>query len=1835
MYRYTASRGSYRELSLQIYLSPPASSCMFRFKLMAGKYITVEGARQNNLKGVSVKIPLNKMTVVTGVSGSGKSSLVFDTIYAEGQRRYVETFSAYTRQFLDRMDKPKVDEVDGIPPAIAVDQTNPVRTSRSTVGTMTEINDYLKLLFARTAFLFCRSCGNRVQRDSPESVWDRLANHFSERENIRLMITFAVEIPKNLNKTEVAELLKRGGYERFRRQTRNSIEVVQDRVSFSEANRGRIVEDLEAAFAFGGGRLSVIEFDRSGEDSQGLRFSNDLHCPECDIHYGDPTPNMFSFNSPLGACDACKGFGRVIGIDYGLVIPDGALSLEDGAIKPWRTGSYLECKSDLLSFARPAGVPTDIPWHDLSNEYRRWIIDGDSDWAEGRWYGVKRFFAWLETKSYRMHIRVLLSRYRSYDTCPECNGTRLKSEALNWRIGKGRTIRQIMTMPLFDGFALFSNGELSDLDEAGTILVQEIRSRLHFLVDVGLGYLTLDRQSRTLSGGEVQRINLTTALGTSLVNTLFVLDEPSIGLHSRDIRRLISVLHRLRDAGNTLLVVEHDPEVIRAADNIIDLGPGPGELGGNVVFRGTLAGLIKKRSSLTSRYLRGDRSVATSQALPTSEGEPAFVVSGAGENNLKGIDVHVPLNRLVCLTGVSGSGKSTLLERTIYNGIGRLLSKPVERPGKHSGITGADEFQDVVLVDQTAIGKTARSNPVSYVGAFDGIRKVFAAEPLAKERGYTLGTFSFNSPKGQCPACSGSGFERIEMQFLSDVYIRCPECDGKRYRADILDVKVLTARDSNPYSISDVLELTVDKAHWLFFDSSDIVSRLKPLLNVGLGYLRLGQPVPTLSGGEAQRLKLAGHLATAAGSGRTLFLFDEPTTGLHFEDVSKLLSALRQLVKSGHSILIIEHNLDVIGASDWIIDLGPEGGDGGGGIVVAGPPGLVRKHKKSHTGHALELYLEHGMVAETAESKYGGPRTGKTRAITIKNAREHNLAGISLTIPRDKLTVITGVSGSGKSTLAFDILFAEGQRRYLESLNAYARQFAQPAGWPDVDGIYGVPPTVAIEQRTSRGGHKSTVGTVTEVYHYLRLLFVRLGIQYCPKCNVPIQPQTKEAILSTLLASRAGQQVSILAPLIVSRKGYYTDLARWALSKGYDFLKVDGSLLSTTDWPRLDRYREHSIELPVGTVRVSPKNADELLQLIRIGLAMGNRMVVVASEEDEDELFSAERACPVCSRSFPDLDPRLFSFNSSHGWCGKCEGSGRVGSEVCPECGGTRLRSEALSVRFHDITINEISSWAVSSVLEWVELLDLGGREAAVGEGITHELVSRLKFLCDVGLRYLSLDRGAPTLSGGEAQRIRLAAQLGTNLRGACYVLDEPTIGLHPRDNHRLLSALKTLKDKGNTVVVVEHDEETIRSADFLIDLGPGGGDRGGQLVAAGSVNRVMRSKKSITGRLLVSPLKHPFTSQPEKSPKISRDMLRISRVTKHNFVDFSVDIPLGTLVCITGVSGSGKSTLLHEVVYAQLHRQLSKKRKNTKKSAGSGQMGMIIKGIEHIDRVLEVNQTPIGKTPRSCPATYIGFWERVRRMYASLPESRLRGYTASRFSYNVAGGRCEGCKGQGLKKIEMSFLPNVHIRCEECGGARFHDETLAVTYRGKSIADVLSMSIDEAVEFFSFYPEVYNSLKLLQDIGLGYIRLGQQSPTLSGGEAQRIKIVAELSKTALYVPNRASSRSKPARTLYVLDEPTIGLHMADVERLVRVLKLLVRAGNSVIVIEHNLDVIAESDWIIDLGPEGGDNGGKLVAEGSPREVSEQEGHTASYLRHFLDQRWEEARPASMREPVQ
>jgi excinuclease ABC subunit A len=1891
--------------------------------------IRLRGCRQHNLQNLNLEVPLGKLTVVTGPSGSGKSSLAFHTLYAEGQRRYVETFSPYVRQFFDRMDKPDVDAIEGIPPAIAIEQKNHVRSTRSTVGTLTEINDYLKLLFARLATAYDPHTGESIQPDSPESAtrW-AMENLAGEA----VWVTFPIPVPAGTPANELFEFLHPQGYLRVLYQgqvirtdepappsiTRlpATIDVLQDRLTLTPKNSTRLLEALAAAFHFGKGHASIQPAADSISDIQNLKsFSTSWTNPATGFTLRAPTPALFSFNSPLGACPKCRGFGRLIGLDLDKAVPDPSLSIAQGAIKPFQGERGDECLRDLIRCCKQRSLSINTPWLDLSDADREWIYYGDRKtadltpealeelWRTGDWYGVKGFFDWLETKAYKMHVRVFLSRYRSYTTCAACRGKRLQPESLCFKI-HGQSLPDLWALPVADLLPWFSNLQSSiqnpkskistpPPDTTLSLVLAEITSRLSYLDEVGLGYLTLDRHTRTLSGGEIERVNLTTCLGAALTGTLFVLDEPTVGLHARDIERLVGVMHGLRDSGNTLVVVEHDQAVMLAADHLVDLGPGAGQHGGHIIYQGPPTRNSKSQISNspaapppgTLPWLDGRQSIQV-PAHRRPPGKKILAIRGASRHNLRKLDVDVPLGLLVCLTGVSGSGKSTFARDVVYLNLARKLGQPIDgEPAPLRDLRGSQHLGGVALVDQSPVARTPRSTPAVFLGAFELIRQLFCETAAAKTAGLKPGYFSFNSGAGRCDRCSGNGFEKVEMQFLSDLYVTCPDCAGRRYKASTLDYTL------GGKSIADVLDLTVEEVAGTFRALADpstkeqrlieqIIQALAPLLAVGLGYLKLGQPLNTLSGGEAQRLKLCQLLTTAGTSAGSsvrpqLLILDEPTTGLHFSDIANLLDVFRQLVDSGHTLLVIEHNLEVIKSADWILDLGPEAGRHGGQLVASGTPEDLAQLTTRTALYLRKALATRGCgvppqavaVASRRRTKIQNPKS----TISLKGARHHNLKNISLDIPRDQFVVISGLSGSGKSTLAFDILFAEGQRRFLDSMSAYARQFAEQLEKPEIDQLAGLPPTVAIEQRVSRGGGKSTVATVTELWNFIRLLYAKLGTLYCPDCNVPVAKQSLAAIENAISACLKTGPVMLLAPLVRGKKGFHTEVAEWAVKQGFSRLLVDQHFQDAADFTRLARFKEHTIDVVVAEFkrRQSNKGTPVLAfsPAIERALAIGKGLVKLFTADKEIILLSTQASCPCCNRSFDDLDPRLFSFNSPHGWCQECRGYGRVpkrsnrsgaldtsrfesvleaeldaersiermeDSELveCPACHGSRLNPTGSAVRLlqgvrtsrpqpppqdTNLSISDLSAMSITTASRHFASLTFSDpREALISRDILPEIHQRLAFLQEVGLGYLQLDRSGNTLSGGESQRIRLAAQLGSNLRGVLYVLDEPTIGLHPRDNAALLKTLLNLRDHGNSLVVVEHDEDTIAAADHLIDLGPGAGRFGGEVVYQGKPPRHAPSKSKIqnpkfpidspTLRALAQPLAHPTRGSRRAVPK-NHPFLVLTDCSAHNLKNITAAIPLGRLTVLTGISGSGKSTLMHQCVAAVFNRQAKSPKPYLKSS-----------GEKSLKACYEVDQSPIGKTSRSCPATYVKVFDHIRALFAQLPEARMRGFDASHFSFNTEGGRCPDCKGNGRIKLEMDFLPSTWVHCEACNGQRYNPATLEITFRDRNIGEILAMTLDEAAAFFHTQPRIAAPLQLMADTGLGYLQLGQPSPTLSGGEAQRIKLVAELIR-GRSVKSQISNLKSQIKNLYLIEEPTVGLHLEDIKRLIDILHRLVDEGHTVMVIEHHMAVAAEADWILDLGPEAGEGGGQIVAQGPPEKIiTSKTSRTAPFLKAAL-----------------
>jgi excinuclease ABC subunit A len=1411
---------------------------------------------------------------------------------------------------------------------------------------------------------------------------------------------------------------------------------------------------------------------------------------------------------------------------------------------------------------------------------------------------VKAWFEWLEGRTYKMHVRVLLSRYREYTVCKACRGSRLNGTALAYRVA-GLDLGGWHALTVAD--ALERLRAFDARGPQGKRVKEQLASRLGYLDAVGLGYLTLDRQARTLSGGEAQRAGLTTALGAALTGTLFVLDEPTVGLHATDVPALAQVMKDLARAGNTVMVVEQEPTIVRACERVLEMGPGAGPHGGRILFDGTPADLAKRTDLPTGKAW----AAARGPARPRREAKAWLRVKNARAHNLRGIDATLPLGVVCAVTGPSGSGKSTLVHDVLYRAAARALGDTsVDRPGPHDGLEGLGALSRAVLVDQSPLGRTARGNPATYVKAWDRVRARFASEPEALRRGLTAAHFSFNVPSGRCEECSGEGYETVEMQFLADVQLLCPVCQGKRFKPEVLAVKF------GGKSVADVLAMSVDETLALFDppNARDYVLRraLDPVVKVGLGYLALGQPLSTLSGGEAQRLKLARALGEQAKG--TLFVVDEPSAGLHAQDAEYVVKALHDLVDEGASVVVVEHDLDVVRACDWVVDLGPGGGPHGGAIVATGTPEAIARGE-GRTAEALRALDELESTGNGAASRRAkaSDRPPVPLSIQVSHAREHNLKEITCAIPHGQVCVVTGPSGSGKSSLAFDVVFAEGQRRFMETLTPYARQFLPTLPRPDVDAVMGVPPSIALEQRTSRGGANSTVATVTEVAHYLRLLYAKVGELHCPACDTAVTPMTADALYERLTRTRNASPKTVYSPAVRARKGTYLDLFTAASRAGVKTARVDGKLVAIEPPPKLAKTKEHTIDLIVHYGKMSALDRATFDRALTWGggaLRVGDG---APSAKEQEQMLSTARTCAKCGTGVPELDPRWFSFNTKQGRCPDCEGTGVEGGpealeyegpyDPCSACGGTRLSPVPRGVRLHGDTYATTTGRSVSAALAAARAWAFEGDDAIIARAPHAELLRRLAFVEQVGLGYLALDRPASTLSGGEMQRLRLSAQLGSGLTGALYVLDEPTIGLHPRDTKRLLGNLRSLAAMGSTVLVVEHDAETIRAADHVIDLGPSGGRNGGHVVVEGPAARVLSDPRSPTARALRE------TARVDRPKRPMADAwIELSGARAHNLHDVTFRVPVGRMCVVAGVSGSGKSTLVRHVFYPALRKAL-------KLVAPQPGAYAAIKGTKAVRRALAVDQSPIGRTPRSVPATFLGVWDEVRKLYASLPEAKTRGYSSARFSFNSAtgGGRCPACDGQGTIVAEMPFLPDVVAPCEACGGSRFEPTTLEVRYAGLSIGDVLHLPAQDAAQVFANHRRIARPLATMTDLGVGYVQIGQGSNTLSGGEAQRLKLAAELTAGSAHEP-----------TVYVLDEPTTGLHLSDVKRLLGVLERLVERGDTLVVIEHHPDVIACADWVVELGPEAGEDGGRIVFEGEPKKLSRAKTATGRYMEESL-----------------
>ncbi|HSX10464.1 MAG TPA: excinuclease ABC subunit UvrA [Chlamydiales bacterium] len=1797
--------------------------------------IVLKNVRVHNLKGVDLELETGQLVVFTGVSGSGKSSLAFDTIYVEGQRRYIESLSHQARRFLGDLPKPDAESITGISPTIAIEQKTAGRTPRSTVGTMTGIYDFLRVLYARIGIPHCPISKEPVAAQSREKIVAQVENLGAKK--MVVLAPFA-RGKKGEFREEFAELLSKGfmrlrvdgawvelgEIEELDPKIAHDVDIVVDRLTAKDTSR--ISEAVNSALELGKGFFSIWNPDTEEETI----FSQFAHSVKSGLSYGPLEPHDFSFNHPTGMCPTCHGLGFTAEFDLTKVIDPNLSISEDcchigSSYQTVRYGNIYDNLARLYKFSIKKA------WKDLPAKAKEVFLHGtEQKWTrmyfvhpvkKTRWYEYVQWKGVLSEARERLNAaksdtyRKNMAELMTEGVCPSCHGSRIKPYPAATELG-GKKIAELTAMPLSDALLFLGELKLSKLEMkiAGELL-KEIRERLQFLIDVGLSYISLDRTSPTLSGGEAQRVRLASQIGAGLVGAIYVLDEPSIGLHPIDHHKLIDTLKRLRDQGNTVLVVEHDADTIASADRVVDVGPGAGQHGGEILS-------LDDPRSLTGGYLSGRLKFDIPKKR--RKAKEKLTLKGATHNNLKNLTVSIPLGVFVCVTGVSGSGKSSLIDDTLYPEL-------VKRSPKLKGLEHVDK---VIAVDQSPIGRTPRSNAATYIKLFDEIRDLFTELPESKLRGFHSGHFSFNVKEGSCSYCGGLGQVRIDMDFMEDAWVECPQCKGKRFDPEILSVKF------KGKSIHDVLETDVEHALALFDAIPSIRRKLEVLSQVGLDYLTLGQPSTTLSGGEAQRIKLAKELVRPA-TGKTIYILDEPTTGLHFHDIKRLIAVLQQLVDKGNTVLVIEHNMDLVKCADWVIDLGPGAGIYGGTLIGEGTPEEIAK-LKTPTGLALK-----GLPPSPKKAR----KPQIVEEITVEKASQNNLREVSLKIPRGKITVFTGPSGSGKSSLAFDTLYAEGQRRYTETLPAYSRALVKQLPKPKVEKIEGLSPSIALEQKTGGLNPRSTVGTITEVYDLLRVLYAHLGVIYDPETGKEIENISKETIVSRILSLPRGEKVQILTQVAFQKKETFEELTERLNREGFLRIRLNGKTYQLDEEIPYEKHRKNEIFLSLDRLAVDPKEEKRLYEAIELA----QEGVVIVAKENEDMVFNLS--------THRRLTPQTFSFNHDAGMCLECQGLGitygahlenhkklkklsifdivdrlfkdkgtsgaykivekyfdaagenldtilnggpevavkkgltlrwlglhsvfanaarMANSEIresllpmmqattCSACKGTRLNPTARNVRINGISLPDLCALSIEKAYGFIETLQV---PPFLKE--THSQIAKfLEFLLAIGLRYLALDRSAPTLSGGELQRIRLARQLGSGLTSCLYILDEPTIGLHPFNNELLNSALKDLRDLGNTLILVEHDPMTIRTADYLFDFGPKAGHEGGHITAHGTIPQILKDPHSLTGAYLSGRKKIPIPTK--RRPFHSS--IRIENATLHNLKNITVEIPKASITCLTGVSGSGKSSLMS-----------------------------YLKERKEFDKIITIDQSPIGQTSRADVSTYTDIQPLIRAHYASLPLSLVKGLQPRHFSPNHIRGMCRTCWGLGYKTVDLQFLPSVRVTCDACHGQRLNPISLEVRYKGKHLGEVLQMSVDVALEWFSAIPRIVKRLEKLVDVGLPYLHLGQELASLSGGEAQRLRLSRELSKR------------ETGNTLYLIDEPTVGLHPEDVLKLLKIFHQLADSENTLVIIEHNLDVIVNADYLIDLGPDAGDEGGHIMATGTPEEVARSKtSRTAKYIREML-----------------
>lgn len=1627
--------------------------------------ISLKGITHHNLKNIDLEIPHNQFTVISGVSGSGKSTLAEDVIYKDAERRYLETYSVHARQLLNKLRRPEVEHISGLRPAILLEQKNYVNSPRSTVATLTEIHDLLRLFFAR------------------------------------------------LGKSTDEELV---------------------------INR-----------------------------------------------------SLFSFNKTEGACPYCKGLGLSDKIDSDLLISDPKKSLRDGVLvitTPTGYIIYSQVTMDVMAqVCESEGFSADTPWQDLTDYQKHVVLYGSQKIkipfgkhpleSRMKWKGITA--KPREEGYYKGIVPVMeeiLKRDRNPNIlrfvrtvkCEECDGTRYNRNTLAVCF-RDKNIADLLSLSLSDLKVYFENLQFDDNErDSGKPIRHEIIKKIVVLEDLGLGYLELNRSADTLSGGEASRIRLSGQINSKLRGVLYVFDEPAAGLHASDMEKLIDKIVDLTSIGNTVIAVDHNEQIIRRADYLLELGPGAGIHGGELVYQGkqpdwkVLAS--KKPENHTAAYLSGNKLI---EKVKHSGNGKELRLFGAKARNLKNLDISFPLNQLVVISGVSGAGKSSLLKYTLANYLHNKMHAANIEHGEFERINGTEHVDKIIEVDQSPIGKSPRSNPATYTKLFDEIRDFYAQLDESKLQGFSKSNFSFNTKGGRCENCQGAGYLSTGMHFLGNVEIVCPVCNGKRFEKSILKVKY------QEKSIYDVLELSINQAYVFFSDHSKIVHYIKVLVDLGLGYLKLGQRSSTLSGGEAQRIKLAAELSRPS-TGKTLYILDEPSRGLHLHDINILLKSFYQILDKGNSVFIIDHNLRLIQAADYVIDLGPGSGERGGEHVFSGTPDELLRSNRSKTAEALRR-----MLKDQTENLNKAVKS-EVQNIVLIGVSTNNLKNISLELPVNQLIVFTGVSGSGKSSLLFDTLYTESQKRFNENFSPYVRSLLGQQKQADFELITGISPSIAIRQRPLKANEGSTVGTLTEIYDYYRLLFSRiaqlrfpgkteafslshfsfnqtqgackfcegLGFQYIPDVNKIVANPEKSLLAGAMDGSKTGK--------FYAEPGgqYVAILQAVAETKGLDF---------SLNWDKLSEnakkiaFKGCADEEFAVTWKYKRKNREGVHQFNSKWIGFAGHILEEYHRKQADK--RGDEMLPLMKK------------------------------QPCKDCNGDRLNKNSLAIRINNKNISEVTALSADESIFYLHECNAGiaKTELKIFESVAIEIIRRLELICQIGLAYLSMDRPSATLSGGEAQRLRLAGMLGSELTGITYVLDEPTAGLHPSDTEGLIDILKQIRDLGNTVVIAEHDEDLIKSADYLVDLGPKAGEEGGLVVAQGDYQHILNNDKSLTA----SYLKQKSIPVYRKLNKTVKKAIQITKASANNLNNIDCDFYLGCINLLTGASGSGKSSLLDVVEKSLIH--------------GKPINCEAISKADDFFQVISVSQEMPYTSSLSSLATYSGIFDSIRDEFAKIAKKQAPKISKSYFSYNSKGGRCEACKGQGFTKTSLDFLPDVYSICPDCDGRRYEEAALKYKIGENSIADVLEMSVNEAFEFFYNHHRIKNVLKILQDTNLGYLKLGQRLNTLSGGELQRLKLAVEFLKPGA------------GKRLFLLDEPTTGLHFEDVKHLVLLFEKLVQNGDTLIIAEHNPTIIVNADYIIDLGPGGGRHGGNIVAQGNAKAIAnENKSITGNYLNYRM-----------------